>query len=84
MTGKQTEKIEYHDDYLVTYLCSGIKIKSDIVLWANGRTGNTQGMGLEKIGLERNGRGQLSVNALYQTQVENIYAAGDVVGWPAK
>jgi len=81
--GEQTEKIEYHDDYLVTYLCSGKKIKSDIVLWANGRTGNTQGMGLEKIGLERNGRGQLSVNALYQTQVENIYAAGDVVGWPA-
>ena len=40
-------------------------------------------MGLEKIGLERNGRGQLSVNALYQTQVESIYAAGDVVGWPA-
>ena len=35
-------------------------------------------MGLEKIGLERNGRGQLLVNA-----TENIYAAGDVVGWPA-
>lgn len=77
------EKIEYHDDYIVTYLQSGKKIKSDIVLWANGRTGNTQNMGLDKIGLTANGRGQLAVNKHYQTKVKNIYAAGDVVGWPA-
>ena len=77
------EKIEYHDDHIVTYLQSGKKIKSDIVLWANGRTGNTQGMGLEAIGLKPNGRGQLTVNKQYQTNVQNIYAAGDVVGWPA-
>ena len=37
-------------------------------------------MSLENIGLRPNERGQLSVNGLYQTQVENIYAAGDVVG----
>ena len=75
--------IEYHDDHIITYLQSGKKIKSDIVLWANGRTGNTQGMGLDALGLKTNSRGQLSVNERYQTKVKNIYAAGDVVGWPS-
>lgn len=75
--------MEYHDDYVVTYLQSGKKIKSDIVLWANGRTGNTQDLGLKQIGLKANGRGQIAVNARYQTAAKNIYAAGDVVGWPA-
>jgi len=77
------EKIEYHDDYIVTYLESGKKIKSDIVLWANGRAGNTEDLGLANIGLEANSRGQLAVNRHYQTALDNIYAAGDVVGWPS-
>jgi len=80
---EEYEKIEYHDNYIVTYLQSGKKIKSDIVLWANGRAGNTQNMGLGKIGLSSNSRGQLSVNSHYRTKVKNIYAAGDVVGWPS-
>lgn len=80
---EEYEKIEYHDNYIVTYLQSGKKIKSDIVLWANGRAGNTQNMGLNKIGLSSNSRGQLSVNSHYRTKVKNIYAAGDVVGWPS-
>jgi NAD(P) transhydrogenase len=80
---EQHEHIEYHDDYIVTYLQSGKKIKSDIVLWANGRSGNTADLGLENIGLETNSRGQIPINKTYQTQVENIYAAGDVVGWPS-
>jgi NAD(P) transhydrogenase len=80
---EEYEKIEYHDDHIITYLKSGKKIKSDIVLWANGRAGNTEDLGLANIGLEANSRGQLAVDRNYQTAVENIYAAGDVVGWPA-
>ncbi|MES2627001.1 MAG: Si-specific NAD(P)(+) transhydrogenase [Pseudomonadota bacterium] len=76
-------KMEYHDDYIVTYLESGKKIKSDIVLWANGRTGNTDKLHLENVGLVANRRGQLQVNDHYQTAVSNIYAAGDVIGPPA-
>jgi len=76
-------KMEYHDDYVVTYLESGKKIKSDILLWANGRTGNTDKLGLEKVGLKADRRGRLKVNKRYQTAVENIYAAGDVIGWPS-
>jgi NAD(P) transhydrogenase len=76
-------KMEYHDDHIVTYLESGKKIKSDIVLWANGRTGNTDKLDLENVGLTANRRGQLLVNDHYQTTVSNIYAAGDVIGSPA-
>ncbi len=76
-------KLEYYDDHIITYLDSGKKIKSDILLWANGRTGNTDRLNLEAVGLKANSRGQLEVNAHYQTTVENIYAAGDVIGSPA-
>lgn len=77
------ERLEYHDDYVITYLESGKKIKSDIVLWANGRAGNTEDLNLAAVGLQANSRGQLAVDKQYKTEVENIYAAGDVVGWPS-
>jgi NAD(P) transhydrogenase len=75
--------IEYQNDCVVTHLESGKKIKSDIILWANGRTGNTDRLNLPAIGLKANSRGQLQVNTKYQTSVKNIYAAGDVIGPPA-
>ena len=53
------------------------------MLWANGRSGNTKNLGLDVIGLTTNSRHQISVNRQYQTSVENIYAAGDVIGWPS-
>ena len=40
-------------------------------------------MGLEDIGLETDSRGQIQVNKDYQTAIPHIYAAGDVIGWPA-
>ena len=80
---EQHEKIEYFDTHVITHLKSGKRIKSDIVLWANGRTGNTDQLNLEAIGLTPNSRGQLEVNGQYRTAVENIHAAGDVIGWPS-
>ncbi|MBL4581320.1 MAG: Si-specific NAD(P)(+) transhydrogenase [Gammaproteobacteria bacterium] len=80
---EEFEKMEYFDDYIVTYLKSGKKIRSDIVLWANGRSGNTKNLGLNLLGLNTNSRQQISVNDKYQTSVKNIYAAGDVIGWPS-
>ncbi|WP_394661672.1 Si-specific NAD(P)(+) transhydrogenase [uncultured Acinetobacter sp.] len=80
---EQIDHLETHDDYVVLHLQSGKKIKADAILWCNGRSGNTDGLGLENVGLKPNGRGQLAVNEKYQTEVENIYAAGDVVGWPS-
>jgi NAD(P) transhydrogenase len=77
------ERVDAGDDGVVLTCKSGKKFKTDILLWANGRTGNTQGMGLEEVGLTPNGRGQLEVNQSYQTALPNIYAVGDVAGPPA-
>jgi NAD(P) transhydrogenase len=53
------------------------------ILVATGRTGNTRGLNLEKIGIQPSKRGNLEVNANYQTNVPHVYAVGDVIGFPA-
>ncbi|MDB5394772.1 MAG: pyruvate/2-oxoglutarate dehydrogenase complex, dihydrolipoamide dehydrogenase component [Rhodospirillales bacterium] len=64
-------------------LKSGHRFPVDIVLAATGRDGATKNMGLEAIGIAPSNRGLLTVNEHYQTSVPHIYAAGDVIGFPA-
>lgn len=72
------------DDRKVTLITkSGKRLFSDALLWCNGRSGNTDTLNLESVGLEADHRGQLKVNDRYETEVEGIYAAGDVIGWPS-
>ena len=54
------------------HLKSGKRVKADCILFANGRTGNTDTLNLEAVGLKADGRGQLRVNETYQTEVDNI------------
>lgn len=68
---------------VVLKLKSRRKIKSDVLLWANGRTGNSDALDLARAGVEANTRGQLKVNAEFQTAVPHLYAAGDIIGPPA-
>lgn len=56
-----------------------ITIEADYCLVAVGRKAYTEGLGLDKIGLAANNRGQIDVNDHLQTSVPNIYAIGDVV-----
>jgi NAD(P) transhydrogenase len=81
--GEMYEKVEGLDDGVVLHLKSGKKLKTDILLWANGRTGNTDRLGLENVGLTADSRGQLAVDESYRTTVPSIYAVGDVIGYPA-
>ncbi len=80
---EQYDRVEPRERDVVLHLKSRRKIKSDLLLWANGRTGNTSDMNLDKLGLKPNSRGQLKVNGFYQTDVPHIYAVGDVIGPPA-
>jgi NAD(P) transhydrogenase len=64
-------------------LKSGDTVETESVLIAAGRLGNTRGLGLERIGLPVGERGHLTVNDRYQTAISHIYAAGDVIGFPA-
>lgn len=81
--GEQFAGLEARERDVVLNLQSGRRIKSDLLLWANGRTGNCDGMNLEAIGLTPNSRGQLATNQHYQTTLPHIYAAGDICGPPA-
>jgi len=76
-------KIEETNDGVIVHLESGKKMRADCLLFANGRTGNTNSLGLENIGLKSNSRGQVDVNQHYQTKIDNIYAVGDVIGYPS-
>ncbi len=77
------EKIEGLDDGVILSLESGKQLKTDIILWANGRSGNTEDLGLENIGVTPSARGHLQVNEFFQTQCETVYAVGDVIGFPS-
>jgi dihydrolipoyl dehydrogenase len=57
-------------------------VKADRVLVAVGRAPNTEGLGVEDIGIERNDRGYIAVDADYRTSVADIYAIGDVIPTP--
>lgn len=76
-------KVEGTDDGVIVHLESGKKMKADCLLYANGRTGNTDKLDLEQVGLTPDSRGQLSVNKHYQTDVDHVYAVGDVIGYPS-
>ena len=77
------ERIEGEDDGVVLHLRSGKRVKTDALLWANGRSGNTDDLGLEHLKLVANNRGQIEVDEHFQTVVPHIYAVGDVIGIPS-
>jgi NAD(P) transhydrogenase len=64
-------------------LSSGASLTCDAVLVAAGRQSNTAKVGLEKAGVQTGERGIIAVNEHFQTNIEHIYAAGDVIGFPA-
>jgi NAD(P) transhydrogenase len=68
---------------VVVHLKSKKEIYSDVVLYAVGRMGNTADLHLEKVGLQPDERGRISVNENFQTSVPKIYAVGDVIGFPS-
>lgn len=66
------------------YLEDGRLVRADVVLFAAGRMGAVESLGLEACGLEADHRGRISVDpATFQTDVSHIYAAGDVIGFPS-
>ncbi len=57
-------------------------IETEHVLHLGGRKGNTEGLGLQKVGINTLDGDLIEVDNRYQTSVDNIYAAGDVIGFP--
>ena len=82
--GEEVESCSVREDnQVVTVLKSGKVIISDCVLYSAGRVSATAELGLQNVGISADERGKLTVNEHYQTAQPNIYAAGDVIGFPA-
>ena len=77
------ESVKGESDGAVLSLKSGKRLKTDVLLMANGRQGNVAGLGLETLGIVPDGRGLIPINAQYQTTQKHVYAVGDVVGPPS-
>ncbi len=83
--GNKATKVERLPDGKVEVtLDTGRRITTEMVLFAAGRMGATDTLNLAAAGLEADSRGRLKVNPeTFETSVPNIFAAGDVVGFPS-
>ena len=82
--GDSVEEINVSEaGQVTTKLKSGRTVVTDVVLFASGRSGTIDGLNLENAGLKADSRGRINVDEDYKTDVTNIYAAGDIVGFPA-
>lgn len=81
--GDAVESLELGSPLVHLKLKSGRLLDAAAVFVAAGRNSNSRGMGLEKIGVQLEAKGRIVVNDNYQTAVPHIYAAGDVIGFPA-
>jgi NAD(P) transhydrogenase len=82
--GEGVAKVEKDErGKVVAHLKSGKRVVGDALLYTVGRQGNTDKLNLGAAGLAADSRGRIAVNECYQTSVPHVYAAGDVIGFPA-
>ncbi len=81
--GEEYQEIFVEDDQVVTVTKTGRRVVADRLLYAAGRCGNTENLGLEALGIETDDRGIIKVNDRYGTCVPSIFAVGDVIGFPS-
>ncbi len=82
--GKDFTSVKLDDrGKVITTLENGREIKSDMLMFCSGRSGATEELNLAAVGITDTNRGLIKVNENLQTNVPHIYAAGDVIGFPA-
>ncbi len=74
---------ELPDGTVVANLESKKRVSGDALLYAVGRTGNIDDLNLAAAGIEADARGRIPVDKDFRTKVSNIYAVGDVIGFPS-
>jgi NAD(P) transhydrogenase len=81
--GESVAGIDLREDCVEATMASGKVLRAQTLLYAIGRQGATAALNLPSAGLASDERGRMKVNEFYQTSVPHIYAAGDVIGFPA-
>ena len=82
ISGVRIETQKRHQEGVI-YLESGRTVRSERVLIAAGRMSNVEALDLGRIGIHTDETGVIKVDACFRTEVENVYAVGDVIGFPA-
>lgn len=80
MTGTSVEKVDLNENSVTVTLSDGKSVEVEQVLVSIGRAVNTKEIGLEAIGVETGQMGEIIVDSKMQTNVEGVYAIGDVIG----
>jgi NAD(P) transhydrogenase len=80
---EEVDSVEDTPTGVVANLMSKKKISGDTLLYAVGRQGNVEDLDLPAAGLEADSRGRIPVDASYRTKQPNIFAVGDVIGFPS-
>jgi len=81
--GERPEKVERTAGGVRMVMKSGKTLESEVALFAAGRRAAVEGLGLDKAGLAVNSQGNIDVDEHFRTSAPGIYAAGDVIGFPA-
>jgi NAD(P) transhydrogenase len=79
--GAHVDAIERDDGELVVRV-DGETLRPEVALYAVGRAGNVEGLGLAEAGVEVDDRGRVRVDEHFQTTAPGVYAAGDITGPP--
>ncbi len=78
VVGTQHAGIEKTASGLVNHLDNGMNLPTEVVMFATGREPYVEGLGLDKAGVALNAKGAIQVDAYSKTNIDNIYAVGDV------
>jgi NAD(P) transhydrogenase len=82
--GEEVDSVEeLPEGGVAAHLESKKRIQGDALLYAVGRSGNVEALNLEKAGIEADSRGRIPVDKDYRTKTPNIFAVGDVIGFPS-
>jgi NAD(P) transhydrogenase len=80
---EEVESVEDTGNGVVAHLQSKKKISADALLYAVGRSGNVDELNLACAGIESDSRGRIQVDADFRTKQPNVFAVGDVIGFPS-
>jgi NAD(P) transhydrogenase len=81
--GETVSSVEARPEGAIATLLSGKKIPADTVMYSAGRQGASEDLNLDTAGLTADKRGRIVVDEFFRTAMPNIYAVGDVIGFPA-
>jgi dihydrolipoamide dehydrogenase len=80
LTNTSVEKVDVKEEGVSVQLSKGNTVEVEKVLVSIGRAVNSENIGLEEVGVKKGQRGEIIVDSRMQTNIDGVYAIGDVVG----